>query len=343
MPHPYRPDRPAGKAGNLVTILASVQRKSFVLTAGRDLRQRMVSPTEYCRAGGAKPAAGNCRELQIRAAPVLERRVVLVSIIRFFLTNICNYRDVILTLARRQLASRYIGTLGGPIWAVAQPVATVGVFWVVFSLGFRSRGPGNMPFLLYFMPGYVAWLLFSEIVTTSTSVVVGNAFLVKKTLFPVEVLPLVNAASATVTHGVMLAATIAFVLLSGRDLPATLPAVLYFYGATVILAVGIAWIVSSLNVFYRDVEQVIQVLINLWFWATPIAWPSTILPKGLAWLFKINPMYFVVEGYRTSLVGIPSASFGFAATWHFWAIATILLLLGTYVFGRLKPEFPEML
>lgn len=260
-----------------------------------------------------------------------------------FVVKIVSYRGVILALARRQLAMRYVGTIAGPLWTVAQPLATVAVFWFVFSLGFRAHGPQGAPFLVYFLPGYIVWLLFSEVVTMSTSSVVSNAYLVKKTVFPVQVLPVVHIAAASVPHAVMIVATVLFVSFYEGHPPLAAIEVIYFYCATLALALGIGWLLAALNVFCRDVEQITTVLMNLWFWATPIAWPASILPAKLWPVLAMNPMFFIVEGYRTSLAGLPSSTIDLASTILFWSVAAVLLCVGAQVFRRLKPDFPELL
>ena len=108
-----------------------------------------------------------------------------------FLTNIYRHRHMINIMARREFETRYVGTHGGALWAITHPLALVVIFWFVFSVGFKAQGPGNTPFVLYFVSGLVPWLMFNEVLGASTNGVTGNVHLVKKTIFPTEILPLV--------------------------------------------------------------------------------------------------------------------------------------------------------
>ena len=260
-----------------------------------------------------------------------------------FAIRLYRLRGMIYLLAKRDLVSRYVGTLGGPIWAVAQPLATVFVFWFVFAVGFKARGPSNTPFVLYFLAGYLPWLLFTEALNASASSVIANSHLVKKTVFPTEILPLVQVASSTVTHLILLVILMALLAAMGGHLSWTAPQILYYYLCLVSFELGLAWLLASLHVFSRDVGQILVVALNLWFWVTPIVWSPGVLPESVRPLLTLNPMFYVVEGYRNSLLYQIPIWRDPAATLRFWAIVLPCLLSGALVFRRLKPEFADVL
>lgn len=263
--------------------------------------------------------------------------------IKSILRNIYEYRSAINAMVRRELSVRYVGTMGGPLWVILQPIATVIVFWFVFSIGFKAQGPSKISFILYFLSGYLPWLLFSEALNASIQSIVGNSHLVKKTRFPTEILPLVHLTASSFTHLILLVCTMVAILAHGMSLHVTFFQIIYYYGALACLALGLAWMLAALQVFHRDVGQVMAVVLNLWFWVTPIVWNREIMPQQYDWVINYNPVYYVVEGYRQSLLyGIPMWNDPDSAL-HFWGMAIPIFLLGVHVFGRLKAEFADVL
>jgi len=264
--------------------------------------------------------------------------------LKHYLTKIVKNRRLILTMSLHDLSARYAGTMGGLTWAILQPLAIVVVYWMVFSLGFRAVGPDNIPFLVYFLPAFVAWSFFNDSILASTSSIVGQPHLIKNIVFPSEILPIINIISALAIHGVMVGIAIVFNYFHGYQ-PSyeKLPLLIYFLFAQSTLTIGLAWLVSSLNVLHRDVGQFVIVIMNLWFWLTPIIWPMSLVPEKYHALAIINPMLYIVEGYRWVLVDGYPAIIDLKVATCFWAITLVTLLLGVYVFRRLKPEFADVL
>ncbi|MEQ1844956.1 MAG: ABC transporter permease [Nitrospira sp.] len=263
--------------------------------------------------------------------------------LRLILRNVYEYRSAINSMVRRELAVRYVGTIGGPLWVILQPLATVLVFWFVFSIGFKAQGPSKTSFILYFLSGYLPWLLFSEALSASIQSIVSNSHLVKKTIFPTEILPVVHFVGASFTHLVLLLCTTAAILAHGGNLYVTYVQIVYYYGALACLVLGLAWTLAALQVFHRDVGQVMGVVLNLWFWATPIVWTKEIMPQQYHWVINYNPIHYIVEGYRESLLyGLPIWH-DIDATFSFWVMTIPVFLIGLQVFGRLKSEFADVL
>jgi len=250
---------------------------------------------------------------------------------------------MIWAMARRELATRYAGTLGGFLWVIVQPVATVLVFWFVFSVGFKATGPTGAPFILYFVCGYVPWLFFNEVLAASTNGVMGNAHLVKKISFPTEIIPVMYMVAGLVAHGILLAVALGIALLNGVALSFHIFQVLYYFFALCVLSLGLSWALAALNVFYRDIGQAMTVVLNLWFWMTPIVWSLNIIPEKYRWLVELNPMLYVVDGYRNALLYHQWVLPDPAQSVYFWVVAVGLFGLGGYIFRRLKPEFADVL
>lgn len=260
-----------------------------------------------------------------------------------YLRNIFRHRELLLAMAIRDVESRHVGTLGGFFWSILQPIATVAIFWMVFSLGFKAKGPSDMPFALYFIGGFVPWLLFTDTLNAGVNAITRNAVLVKKTLFPTEILAASYFVSASFAHAVLLAALVALALVSGYSLSASVLTVTYFYAALACFSVGLSWLLGSLQVFHRDIAQAVNVFVGLWFWLTPIVWTPNMLPKEIMSVLEWNPLYYIVEGYRAAV---------FYGDWQilearnavsFWVVTFVVLFAGATVFRRLKPDFGDVL
>jgi len=250
---------------------------------------------------------------------------------------------MIIPLALRDLQSRYVGTFGGMLWTLAHPIALVFIFYVVFAIGFNSQGPSHTPFILWFVSGYVPWLFINETLVAITDSITRNAHLIKKTVFPSEILPLVHLTSGLVPHMIFLLlvggmlAYYKVLFLIDRFL------VVYFLVCCCVLLLGLGWLLSSLQVFYRDISHALPIVLNLLFWASPIVWSPNNMPAKYRDLLSYNPFYYIIEGYRGMLISDtaiwPSAWF----TAYFWVVATLTFIFGAYIFGRLKPEFADVM
>ncbi len=250
---------------------------------------------------------------------------------------------MILALAVRELQSRYVGTFGGILWTFAHPLAVITVFYFVFAVGFRSQGPDGTPFLLWFVCGLVPWLFFNETLLAATDSITRHAHLIKKTVFPSEILPVVNITAGLVPHSIFL--LIVTGLLAWYQVPfaADRLMVVYFLLCACVLLLGLGWLLSAIQVFYRDVSHALSIVLNLLFWTTPIVWSSDMIPEEYRGLLFFNPMYYIIEGYRGLLVFNEIVWPSAAHTAYFWCVVTATFLAGAYVFGRLKPEFADVM
>lgn len=253
------------------------------------------------------------------------------------------YRRAIVSLAVRSLQSRYIGTGGGMIWSIVQPLATVFVFWIVFSIGFKAQGPKGAPFVLYFMTAFLPWHFVNEVLNASANTVIANRHLVKKMVFPTETLPIVEIMAATVGHLILLILTILLLLIHGITPGWGILQIGYAYLCTVVLSLGLGWLLAATNVFHRDINQSLVTLLNFWFWMTPIVWSLEMVPEKWQPLLMFNPMFHVVESYRNALLYNNPIWSDTTQLLIFWAIALLIGIGGASIFRRLKPEFADAL
>lgn len=259
-------------------------------------------------------------------------------------SNIGRHRALIWAMAWHEIRVRYLGTLGGFLWAVANPLVTIIVYWFVFAVLFKSTGENGLPFIVPFASGYIPWMTFSEILSSSCTSVISKSHLVTKTVFPTEILPVVSIASALITH-VILLMVLALILIA-NDIPPSIDwlQIGYYLFALSTLALGFGWFLAAANVFFADIFQITSIVLNIWFWSTPIVWFPSMAPDFIQKLLWLNPMYFLVEGYRDAFMR--HGAFFWekpVGNMMFWGTCMIVIFIGAFFFNRLKPEFSEML
>lgn len=259
-----------------------------------------------------------------------------------FFSAIVERWPVLLNMARREIRMQYVGSALGVVWQLITPLVMILVFWVVFSVGFRVQPASGVPFAVWLTAGMAAWFAFAEIVSGSVHAVTGHSYLVKKVVFPVQALPLVKVMAALVNHLFFLAILIALMLILGVKFSFYSFQVIYYFICMVVLALGIGWAVAALNVFARDTARLVGVLLQVGMWATPILWDIKMLPDPWRSLFALNPMHYVVQGYRDSFFYSVPLSDRWTETLVFWSITGVLLATGIFVFKRLRPQFSDL-
>ena len=252
-------------------------------------------------------------------------------------------RQLIFTMARREVVGQYAGSFLGIAWTFIHPLVLIFVFWFVFSVGFKAKPMNDVPFVVWLTAGMMPWFLFADILTTSVGVIVAHTNLIKKTLFPSQILPLVRIAAALVTHFVFLVLLVG--LLIFQHIPFTFYCIQFFYYSLClcIFVLGLSWMVSALNVFVRDVAHIVSVIVQVGFWVTPIFWDLHIMPPKAQMVLKLNPMYYIVQGYRDSFIyGVGFWQHPYQ-TLYFWTLCGAALWVGAYTFQQLKPQFADVL
>jgi lipopolysaccharide transport system permease protein len=249
------------------------------------------------------------------------------------------YRELLYFLIWRDVKVRYKQTALGIAWAIIQPVFTM----IVFSLFFGRLGKipsDGIPYPLFSYAALVPWTFFSQGLTLASNSLVGSANLIKKIYFPRLSIPI-----AAVTSG-LIDFSIAFVVLIGMMLYyGVLPTINviwlpFLLLLTLMTSLGVSLWLSALNVQFRDVRYVLPFLIQLWLFATPIAYPSSLLPEPWRTLYSINPMVGVVEGFRWALLGAKTAPGPMLIVSSLAALA--LLVGGAFYFRRLEKTFADV-
>jgi len=251
---------------------------------------------------------------------------------------------MIRSMVARDLKARYIGSLMGFFWSVIYPFTQIGLYFFVFAVLLKVRiGPeyGGTSFALWMIAGLLPWMFFAEVVNKAPSSVVEQSSLIKKIVFPSEIFPIINLSAAVLNHLIAVTMFLAVIVLSGHGVSLKLLWVVPYLLATGVFALGLSWLLSSLNVFLRDVGHITGVIVNIWTFLTPIFYPRTLIPEPLQGLFALNPMLHVVEGYRMALLGKTETDI---SGYSYLVIVTLVAaMIGASVFRRLKPSFADVL
>jgi len=263
---------------------------------------------------------------------------------RRFLRNLFSGRTLLIQLVKRDFAKRFVGSVAGWIWGLVHPLVQLAVWTFVFQVCLGQKPPPGEStdnYALFLFAGYLPWMLFQETVMRSATTLIENANLITKTVFPSEILPLTVFLSSMINH--LLSLAIALVLIAaweGGMSPKALllPMYMFFLG---LFAVGVGWIVSSLQVYLRDTAQILNVVMTLWFWVTPIFIGVELIPERLRFLVYLNPLAYLVKAYRDRLLSNRSPQLDELAVLAAYAMGTFLL--GGLFFRHLKRGFADVL
>lgn len=252
--------------------------------------------------------------------------------------------QLVWNLAKNDFKVRYIGSYLGVFWAFINPLVTILLYWVVFQYAFQSGDVDGYPFVLWLIAGLVPWFLIQEAITSGTNALLEYAYLVKKVMFKVSVLPAIKIISACFVHLVfMLVVIVIFICMGYCPTLLCILQLMYYFMCMAAFILAIVYTTSAVVLFVRDLGQFITVFMQVFMWATPIMWRMDIVPEKFRWIFKLNPVYYIINGYRDSLLYRMDVFQHMAHTLYFWCVVVGLFILGSYVFRKLSPHFADVL
>jgi ABC-type polysaccharide/polyol phosphate export permease len=258
------------------------------------------------------------------------------------LRALVRYRGLIQTLVTRDLKARYRGSVLGFFWSFINPLFLLLIYSFVFSTVLpRAEDPDLEPYALFMFCGILPWTWFSSSILESSNVLISGGNLIKKVLFPAEVLPIVTVLANMVHFFLGLPILAAFLIYYRRPLD---PVELLWFPVIVlvqlVVLLGMGLLVSALTVHFRDLKDILGNLLTLWFFATPIIYPMSQAPEQYRWLLNLNPMTHLAISYQEVLFYI-----GPHGHWR-WLMAllagaVLVFLAGYFVFDRLRDSFAE--
>ena len=263
---------------------------------------------------------------------------------RQYWRDMWRYRHFILSSIRTEFLARFIRSRLGGAWMILHPLAQVAIFAFILSAVLSAKLPGidnQYAYAIYLMAGMLAWTLFSEIVSRCLTLFIDNGNLLKKIVFPRICLPLIVCGSALFNNALLFIAIIAIFALLGHVPGTTVAWLPLLLVLTMALALGLGLVLGVLNVFMRDVGQIVPVILQFLFWFTPIVYMANIIPEQYrAWL-AFNPMIPIVTGYQNVLL------YNRAPDWSglgmIALVALALLAFSLLLFRKASPEMVDQL
>jgi len=261
------------------------------------------------------------------------------------LESIWRNRGLIRSMVRRDVLGRYRGSFGGAFWTVLNPLLLMTTYYFVFGVVLQARfgnDPSRAGFVLYFLAGMLPWLAFSEPAGRSPYVILEHRTFVKKLLFPIETLPVVQVIAGLVTEAFALGIFIAFLFFARGAVPVSvlwLPVLLL---AQLMFTLGISWFLAALGAFVRDLGQIMGFLLTLWFFLTPICYPeASLMPSGAIKILSKNPLFVLVRGYRDIFLEGHAPAWG--SVWKLYLVSALVFWLGYAWFHKLRKTFADII
>jgi lipopolysaccharide transport system permease protein len=260
------------------------------------------------------------------------------------LRGLWEYRGFITTSIRNEFIARFARSKLGGLWMIIHPLSQVAIYALILSNVLAARLPGidnKYAYALYLMAGILAWNLFAEIVGRCLNVFIENGNLMKKMRFPRIALPVIVVGSCLLNNLLLFVAVLLVFLVLGQPPSMEMFWLIPLTLAVTALAIGLGLILGVLNVFVRDIGQVVPIVLQIWFWFTPIVYSVNVIPDYLKSTVDLNPMYSIVSAYHSVLVYQKTPDLQQVAITV--GVALGLMLLGLFLFRRAAPEMVDSL
>lgn len=301
-------------------------------------------------------AATDIFELVIKVILCIVIDIILYFVLRYakglvtIPVEIIQNRKLIFNLAKNDFKTQYAGSYLGIFWAFVQPIVTVVVYWFVFEKGLKAgemntKAGITVPFVLWLIAGIVPWFFFQDALIGAMNALTQYSYLVKKVVFNISILPVVKIISAIFVHLFFLFFTVVLYMAYGKIPDLYMLQIFYYSFCILVLVLGISYATCAIVGFFRDLTQIVSIVLQVGIWMTPIMWnidTINISPKILS-IFKLNPMYYIVAGYRDALINKVWFWEHPELTVYFWVLTVILFGGGLTIFKKLRVHFADVL
>ncbi len=253
---------------------------------------------------------------------------------------------MIMELAKNDFAMKYATNYMGVFWAFVQPIVTVAIYVFVFQYAFKASPSSNgYPYVLWLISGIVPWFYFAEAWLSGGNAFVEYSYLVKKVVFDIKILPIVKIISSLVIHVFFVVFALLLFVLLGYTPDIKFIQIIYYMVCLIVNTACLAYLTASIIPFFRDFYQIVNVISMIGMWITPIMWNYDDMSQNmgqLALILKLNPMFYVVKGYRDTFMG---GEWFWQNPWtiYFWIINTIMLLVAVMSYKKMKIHFADVL
>ena len=258
--------------------------------------------------------------------------------LQMFLKPFTNYKFLLSQLVLREVKARYKQSVLGYAWVLLNPLVQLLVYSFVFSVIFRFP-TGNVPYSVFLFIGLLPWIYLQSSLSTATLSLVDSSDLLRKVYFPREVLIYAVIVSKTVDFLFACLVLVAFMFFYQITPAATVFYILPLFMIQVMLTAGIGLLLSTFNLFYRDIQYLVNLLLMLWMYLSPVVYPLSLVPNDLIFIYKLNPMVGIIEGYRSAIFNYP---FDIGAIIWSLVISLIIFFTGYVIFKRSERVFADI-
>lgn len=258
--------------------------------------------------------------------------------------SLWRYRHFVLSSIRNEMISRFARSKLGGLWMIINPLAQVAIYALILSNVLAAKLPGidnKYAYAIYLMAGLLAWTLFNEIISRCLNLFIEQGNLMKKMSFPRITLPIIVIGSCLLNNVLLFVAMLGIFALLGHQFSTAMLWLIPLTLTVVALALGLGLIFGVMNVFLRDIGQVIPIILQVWFWFTPIVYPESIIPETHRHLLNLNPMFPITSAYHQVLVYNDTPQLDNIAVISI--IAVTLMLLSLFMFRRASAEMVDAL
>ncbi|MBF0298520.1 MAG: ABC transporter permease [Oligoflexia bacterium] len=257
--------------------------------------------------------------------------------------------QILIDLIKSDFRKKYLGSYLGVVWAFLNPLITILIFLLIFQVGFKSPPVDQVPFAIWLTVGIAPWFYFSDALINATHSIYEYGFLVKKVVFQIILLPVIRVLTALIIHFFLIIVVLIMLTYSNNHTTNfSWPflywlQILYYIFAETVLLIALAWPLAAANVFIKDTGNFINMIMQFLFWSTPILWKIEILPERYQTILKLNPIYYIINGQRESLLYGKWFWQDPLHTIFFWSFTLIILFVGLFIFKKARPYFADVL
>lgn len=255
-----------------------------------------------------------------------------------FIKPLTSYKFLLYQVSLREIKARYKQSIIGYVWIIFSPLAQLLVYSFVFSVIFKFP-TGGIPYSIFLFIGLLPWIYLQTSLSTSSLVLVDNANLLKKVNFPREILPYSVILAKSIDLFFSLLLLFGFMAFYKIPFYPTIIFVIPLLFVQIILMTGLSLFLSAANLFYRDIQYLTNLALLVWLYMTPVVYPLSLVPERYVWLYKLNPMVGIIEGYRSAFLNLP---FDLGAIAWSAAASLILFIIGYWIFKKGENVFADI-
>ena len=253
-------------------------------------------------------------------------------------------RKRMVRLANYELKSQNYGTVLGFMWNFLNPALQIFVYWFVFAIGLRQDAPkGDYPYIVWMITGIIPWFYISNAMQATSSSIYAYSGVLKRMKFPMAIVPVKTVVAQFLGHIWAMLVVIAMMMIYKVRFSLHNIQVVYFMFCGLCFLISFSLIVSAITVLLKDFQKILSSIIRLLFYISPIVWSPDSLPEKFSFVFKLNPLYYVIEGYRESLLYNYGLWYHGKQMVYFWTVSILMFLYGCYVHIKLRKHFIDLI